>query len=82
VGEAQNQAYQLSLNPALKVDFQGSLVASDDGLFLVRESGEYLPFPSSKRKIKLKKETTPASERYGSAWDKERSFVCIIGLSR
>jgi hypothetical protein len=42
VGETQNQAFQLSFNPSLKVDFRGSRVASDGGLLLVRELDERL----------------------------------------
>jgi len=42
VGEKQNQPFQLSFNPSLKVDFQGSRVASDSGLLLVRELDERL----------------------------------------
>lgn len=36
MGEAQNQPFQLSFNPTLKVEFQGSRVTSDGGLVLVR----------------------------------------------
>jgi hypothetical protein len=32
VGEIENQPFQLSFNPSLKVDFQGSRVTSDSGL--------------------------------------------------
>jgi len=42
VGETQNQSFQLSFNPCLKVDFQGSRVTSDGGLLLVRELDERL----------------------------------------
>ena len=42
MGEQQNQAFQLSFNPSLKVDFQGSRVTSDGGLLLVRELDERL----------------------------------------
>jgi hypothetical protein len=42
VGEKQNQPFQLSFNPHLKVDFQGSRVTSDGGLLLVRELDERL----------------------------------------
>jgi hypothetical protein len=42
VGEQPNQPYQLSFNPSLKVDFQGSRVTSDGGLLLVRELDERL----------------------------------------
>ena len=42
MGEQQNQPFQLSFNPALKVDFQGSRVTSDGGLLLVRELDERL----------------------------------------
>ena len=42
MGEVQNQAFQLSFNPSLKVDFQGSRVTSDSGLLLVRELDERL----------------------------------------
>jgi len=42
VGEQQNQPFQLSFNPSLKVDFQGSRVTSDGGLLLVRELDERL----------------------------------------
>jgi hypothetical protein len=38
----QNQPFQLSFNPSLKVDFQGSRVTSDSGLLLVRELDERL----------------------------------------
>ena len=44
MGEAQNQPFQLSFNPALKVEFQGSRVTSDGGLLLVRELDERLGF--------------------------------------
>jgi hypothetical protein len=37
MGEKQNQSFQLSFNPSLRVDFQGSRVTSDGGLLLVRE---------------------------------------------
>ncbi len=36
MGETQNQPFQLSLDPSLKVDFQGSRVTFDSGLLLVR----------------------------------------------
>jgi hypothetical protein len=42
VGERQNQPFQLSFKPCLKVDFQGSRVTSDSGLLLVRELDERL----------------------------------------
>jgi len=42
VGEKQNQSFQLSFNPSLRIDFQGSRVTSDGGLLLVRELGERL----------------------------------------
>jgi Transposase DDE domain group 1 len=42
VGETHNQSFQLSFNPSLKVDFQGSRVTSDGGLLLVRELDERL----------------------------------------
>ena len=42
MGETQNQPFQLSFNPSLKVDFQGSRVTSDGGLLLVRELDERL----------------------------------------
>ena len=42
MGEMQNQPFQLSFNPSLKVDFQGSRVTSDGGLLLVRELDERL----------------------------------------
>jgi outer membrane protein TolC len=38
VGENQNQPFQLSFNPSLRVDFQGSRVTSDGDLVLVREA--------------------------------------------
>jgi DDE family transposase len=44
MGEAQNQPFQLSFNPALKVEFQGSRVTSDGGLILVRELDQRLGF--------------------------------------
>jgi hypothetical protein len=44
VGENQNQPFQLSFNPSLRVDFQGSRVTSDRGLVLVRELDERLGF--------------------------------------
>jgi len=36
VGETQNQPFQLSFNPCLKVDFQGSRITSDSGLLRCR----------------------------------------------
>ena len=42
MGEQQNQPFQLSFNPSLKVGFQGSRVTSDGGLLLVRELDERL----------------------------------------
>ena len=42
MGEKQNRPFQLSFNPCLKVDFQGSRVTSDGGLLLVRELDERL----------------------------------------
>ena len=42
MGETQNQPFQLSFNPSLTVDFQGSRVTSDSGLLLVRELDERL----------------------------------------
>ena len=42
MGEKQNQPFQFSFNPHLKVDFQGSRVTSDSGLLLVRELDERL----------------------------------------
>ena len=42
VGDRQNRPFQLSFNAPLKVDFQGSRVASDGGLILVRELVERL----------------------------------------
>ena len=44
MGEKQNQPFQFSFNPSLKVDFQGSRVTSDAGLILVRELDESLGF--------------------------------------
>src|SRR3984893_15036663 len=44
MGEAQNQPFQLSFNPALRVEFQGSRVTADGGLILVRELDERLGF--------------------------------------
>jgi len=44
MGEAQNQPFQFSFNPRLKVEFQGSRVTSDGGLILVRELDERLGF--------------------------------------
>ena len=41
-GEPQNQPFQLSFNPTLKIKFQGSRVTSDGGLILVRELDERL----------------------------------------
>jgi hypothetical protein len=34
VSEKQNQSFQLSLNPSLRIDFQGSRVTSDGGQLL------------------------------------------------
>ena len=44
MGETPKQPFQLSFNPSLKVDFQGSRVTSDGGLILVRELDERLGF--------------------------------------
>src|SRR2546427_4641607 len=42
MGDAQNQPFQLSFNPRLRIEFQGSRVTSDGGLILVRELDERL----------------------------------------
>ena len=42
MGETQNQPFQLSFNPCLRIDFQGSRVTSDGGLVPVRELDERL----------------------------------------
>jgi hypothetical protein len=42
--ESQNQPFQLSFNASLRVDLQGSRVASDGGLILVGELDERLGF--------------------------------------
>jgi len=44
MGEKQNQPFQLSFNPSLKVAFQGSRVTSDGGGILVRDLDERLGF--------------------------------------
>jgi Transposase DDE domain group 1 len=46
MGEKQNQPFQFSFNPSLRVDFQGSRVTSDSGLLLVRELDERLGLSS------------------------------------
>lgn len=42
MGEKQNQPFQLSFKPSLKVDFQGSRITSNSGLPLVCELDECL----------------------------------------
>ena len=42
MGEAQEEAFQLSFNGGLRVDFQGCRVTSDGGLLVVRELDERL----------------------------------------
>jgi len=42
MGEKQNQPFQLSFNASLRIDFQGSWVTSEGGLFLVRELDDCL----------------------------------------
>ena len=42
MGEKHHQAFQLSFNASLKVDFQGSRVTSDGGLIVARELDERL----------------------------------------
>jgi hypothetical protein len=44
MGDAQNQPLQLSFNPRLRIEFQGSRITSDGGLILVRELDERLGF--------------------------------------
>ncbi|MGH9472214.1 MAG: IS1380 family transposase [Terriglobales bacterium] len=44
MGESEKRAIQLSFNPSIRIDFQGSRVTSDGGLVLVRELGERLGF--------------------------------------
>ena len=44
MGETQIQPFQLSFNPTLRIEFQGSRVTSDGGLLLVRELDERLGF--------------------------------------
>ena len=40
MGEKQDRPFQLSFNPSLRMDFQGSRVTSDAGLIVVREWDE------------------------------------------
>jgi hypothetical protein len=61
VGETQNQSFQLSFNPSLKVDFQGSRVTSDGGLLLVREFDERLGLSCAHRR---KPEGRPAGQEH------------------
>jgi hypothetical protein len=42
MGHKQNQRFQLSFNPSLRIDFQGSRGTSDGGLLLVRVLDERL----------------------------------------
>jgi hypothetical protein len=42
MGEIQNQAFQVSFNSSLKIDFKGSRITSDAGLLVVRELDERL----------------------------------------
>jgi len=44
MGDKQDQPFQLSFKPCLKLDFQGSRVTSDGGLILVLELDERLGF--------------------------------------
>jgi hypothetical protein len=44
MGETRNQPFQLSFNPALRVELQGSRVTSDGGVILVGELDERLGF--------------------------------------
>jgi hypothetical protein len=44
MSEKQNQPFQLSFSPSLKVDFQGSRVTSGSGLLLVHELDESVQF--------------------------------------
>lgn len=44
MGETQTQLFELSFKSRLRVEFQGSRVTSDSGLFLVRELDERLRF--------------------------------------
>ena len=44
MGEKQYQPVQLSSNASRKIDFQGSRVASDGGLILMRELDERIGF--------------------------------------
>ena len=46
MGEKENQPVQVSFNPALKVDSQGSRTTSDGGLLLVLELDERLGLSS------------------------------------
>lgn len=66
MGETPNQPFQLSFNPALKVEFQGSRVTSDGCLILVRELDQRLGLRSGPRTEKLGwpflTEGTPASK--------------------
>lgn len=44
MGDVRSQPFQISFNASIEVDFQGSRVASDGGLILVRELDERLGF--------------------------------------
>jgi len=60
VGEQQNQPFQLSFNPSLKVDFQGSQVTSDGGLLVVRELDERLGLANSSQNLDRPTKEEPA----------------------
>jgi hypothetical protein len=82
VGEKQNQPFQLSFNPSLRVDFQGSRVTSDSGLLLVRELDERLGLSSldlrlGKRGIGPKHHFLPRLLLALDLWQKH--FVPVLG---
>src|SRR5258708_17175798 len=76
VGETQNKPFQLSFNPSLRVNFQGSRVTSDGGLLLVRELDERLGlsllWPSTSQTTGVDR----TRQTVGSAPDENRSTVC------
>ena len=63
MGEIQKRPFQLSFNASLRVDFQGSRVASDGGLILVRELDERLGFDKLAADALLKRERRTHSYR-------------------
>ena len=72
MGEKHNQAFQLSCNASLTVDFQGSRVTSDGGVMVARARDERLSLGA-----RIAQHVTDARRRQAHAVPAGRSLSAV-----